>query len=546
MNEIDIKIKEILEQNGLDLVNRCITLGGNDEEKQIAVLRSFVKHSQEQHECFYDSIPIPTHLKKFKKDDLFNTVCYKKNCSHEHFEFVLNFLHAHGYSIFAKNGRGETPFQACLANGNLSLEEKNYRFMKIASTLPQTEITKIINAIFNTVGLENDIKRKKWIERLQFAIAIDHKSTMEICATVLLTKMLAYKNNKSMISQFIDLLVQSLSGCESGFRNVQCVDKSLELFFNLNTEEIPTSNELIMNLINFAMKSAFNSQSEYKDFDLEGLGILIGGFADANLLLDMYQNFILNCLATNPISSFAEISNEIRMKMAIRATQIGNKMTPEIICAFTEAPYISGFISATIANIFDAHGIKPQQKNKQVNIQQTKIFDQKFVQYSECQSKKITIHEIKIQQITTTSNQIQNDVKTQKIISSNNQISKDIKPVGQFDTNSIKFFESLNSPYIEQDIDDVLEDTLDDLNKYFDKYPTQKHEIVNRVIIGILKNVKPKTIKLVKIIMSKILSVVSKNEIEKQKEFIEKDILPDIVLDLPCANQTWKEILNCL
>jgi len=51
---------------------------------------------------------------------------------------------------------------------------------------------------------------------------------------------------------------------------------------------------------------------------------------------------------------------------------------------------------------------------------------------------------------------------------------------------------------------------------------------------------------LVKIIMSKILSVVNKNEIEKQREFIEKDILPDIIEDLPCANQTWKEILNYL
>jgi hypothetical protein len=292
------------------------------------------------------------------------------------------------------------------------------------------------------------------------------------------------KDEDKLIEKFIDLITKTFSGSENGFKEHQCKDESLAVFFEMNDTTLPTSDELIHKFIETAIEMALLSTSEYAHLELEALGILIGAFANGNFVLDLYDEFILNCL-TETNSKFASLSKETQIKMAIRAVVHSKRMTSEFARAFIEFTPINGFITSTIDTLIQKNGVN--KSTILVQIQQKK-----------------------------------NDE--------------------QFDVKTVKLFGSLNDRWFDED---AIEDLVWDLEKLLTEHPECRKQIINYAISSLLEKVTPKTLKFVGPIMKEILTKIKPSEITEQITCFEL-LVEELKFDLPKVNDTWIAILQTL
>lgn len=222
-------------------------------------------------------------------------------------------------------------------------------------------VEKITRSIFNKITAS----KTELIERLQFLLVIDYKTVLTTIANLLVQrKTTACGQYDAMADDYISAIILTFSGADNAFKTHPIRDPSFKAFFELNTQTIPGANALLSTLCDMCITIGFadcknicknkcedgcKNNCENKRFNLESLASIVGAFAKKHVLIDTYRQFILSCLSEKSIADFANLSNEVRMKMAIRALKQAENLNPEIIMAFKSFPQINGYITHTIS-----------------------------------------------------------------------------------------------------------------------------------------------------------------------------------------------------
>jgi hypothetical protein len=340
-------------------------------------------------------------------------------------------------------------------------------------------VSKIVIATCNKVGGDSDLKQE--IENLRHALCINPELVLQTLARTIVTRKIpsSFNIEDKSFHQFVDLVTKTFSGSENGFKDQICLNDSLAIFFANNTNIIATPNELLLQFINCAIEIAFNSVSEYKHLELEALGILIGAFANQNLLLDVYESFIENCLDPQK-DIYSILTDEARIRMAIRAIFHAKKMTNELKKSLVTFPKINGFITSSITNLTNSEDITISQK---------------------------------------------------RIVSNENK-----EKVNKINVDKIEFFSCLTAKGVSEDDIDIV----DDIKSILSAHPEQRSEIIIRIFYCLLEQITPKTFFLIDIIMKQLLSVINKNEIPVDE--FEDELLEEMEIDIPKVRDTWTRI----
>ena len=486
-------LKSVMSLNNDMILEKCLELG-KSEEAQFAVFATAIKlfTTIDQIKDILMNLPVPAHVKKTNKNDYtpYNIAAFKKDCSNEVFESIINIIHQKGYSIVDKNDQGESALEAIFENTNLSIEECNFRYMTIAN-IHDCQIINLIHRVFNGV-LSNTKDWRIYIDYMRHALCINHELVIKIIAEKLIKRTIPANcseqdKNASILTDFI---IQCFSGANSCFKNMDTSDKTLKLFFELNNKQIPGSNELLHSLIIKAKEYALNSESEYETFEQECFGFLIGAFAGSNIIVDVYEQFVIDCL--KPSEEFMNISSEIRAKMAIRAVVHANIKTQIITDAFQTLSYINGHITTKINLLFN---IQPK---------------------------------------------INNTVKSSSFATN----SKVIILAKTDDIDKIKFFNGLTV----KNADDIIEDSIEKLSIVLDKYKQQKQReaVIKQLISCLIENGNNYIINIMKNIISMLHTHIKSTEIKQHTAYFENTFIPDICDDAPYAPKVWNKILECL
>ena len=362
----------------------------------------------------------------------------------------------------------------------ITLSEYEFRLMQLCSFPPET-VEKITRSVFNKIGSIKD--RIMWVERLQFVIAINYRVVIDTLANILITRKTTNSCNQydESIKDYVSLILRSFSGSDDGYSKTPFINVSIMRFFGFKHATktpilIPGANELLVLLFNSLVKFGF-SKSDKKTFNLECLGVTIGAIANEGAVVDQYYRFILDCLNEEAKKDqFAEVSQETRMKMAIRALIHGKKLNEQVKAAFKSAQPGSGFIAHTIQELIGE--------------------------------------------------------KTTLKMSSSTVPNKPAAVV----IDDLDFFSGLNL----KRFDEIVEHSCVDIEKILTRYPQQRKQIIQRVLICILGQITPDTInQMKKLVEALVLMKIGFNELVANEKIIENDILPDLIVDVPCAKQTW-------
>ncbi|ARF09569.1 hypothetical protein Indivirus_1_192 [Indivirus ILV1] len=106
------------------------------------------------------------------------------------------------------------------------------------------------------------------------------------------------------------------------------------------------------------------------------------------------------------------------------------------------------------------------------------------------------------------------------------------------DVDSLVFFEGMTP----QNIDDVIDDTFYLLDKILNEYPNNRTEIIGRFMFCFFKSITE--FRNIKGIVTILIKNIDKNDIIKNRKYIEMNIIPSIK-NQNCDN-VWKEIIGCL
>ena len=543
----DPVIAVILECDFDTIVMNLNKFGNNDEAKQMGIFISLIKLVEKPEQLpIFKEIKIPRHVKnsETKLYTPWHIFAHKESCDSCVISEIAKIIHHNDYSIFDINKHKETALQSVFTKKETSDEEKKFRF-KLISEISDKQISKICKSILNK-GCDGNI------ERLKFAICRNYDIALfSMAHNIITTKSFTKKllEIDSRISQKVNLIVEAFSGSDTSFKNQKFNDSSLCTFFEENENKLPASNELIYELVRVAETITFTDESENKCFNLQSLGSLIGSLANSNFALDLYNNFIFNCLTLKPTDYFADINDEERIKMAIRAVYHAKKMTTEMIIAFREFPKISGSITFAIDTLLS------ENKEKLIETTKTKQFVIKVEETSKTiisdkttqeKSRKVCI------EIRETSKTGQQNFPAKLII--HEKTEKQTPPIneknekqtqsanGKIDVDKLIFFNSLTTSHF----DDVIDDLVVDFEKILLENPNQRQDIINKAIYCLLNKITPKIFKHTGDIMKQILTVINPHEILSQENYFNEEIMPDVVMDFPLAKNTWVEILKIL
>lgn len=471
-----------------EIVTECLKIG-NSEDQQMVVFITLIKliTTLEQVRDILAKLPTPSHVKKTQKAGYtpYNILAFKRVCDHQVFSAIANLIHERGFSVAEKNDEGESALDAVLANTSITEEERNFRYMVIAN-VHDSQIKKLLNKVFTGIIADSDNKEyMNYVDYVRHALCINSKLALDIIAKFIITRSIPADCNEKdkNASDFIDFISLCFTGAVFSFKRVSS-SKTFNLFFKLNTNKVPTENQLFTQLIESGKEYALTSTHEYKDIELEAFGFLIGIIASKNILTDTYKQLVLDFL--KPEATFSNIEPKIRAKMAIRAVVHGDIKTSEITTAFREFPEVDGKISTSIKLLLGE--IRP---NRKIAITQTKPV-------SELKEYIIKIEDI-------------------------------------------RFFKGLNS----KNVDVVITTTIKDLDTTLIQHSTQRSEVVKQLISCLLENSNTCVVERVANIMSLIKAYVSFEEIKLQSVYFE-ELLADISDDCPLAPKVWEGIVECL
>ncbi|QKF94257.1 Spt5 nonapeptide repeat protein [Fadolivirus algeromassiliense] len=406
-------------------------------------------------------------------------VCHKAGCD----PFIKNKFEGGEDSLLSLTLHADAEYMRKLAEKEhtehmpLSLEEFKLRLMALCD-MPADVVAKNTRATFNKVGSDKEFLR----ERLQYLLAVDHQTVIDVMANLLVTRKTTNSCNQvdRQIEDYITLILRAFSGSDSAFKKEHIADRAIKFFFGFNEKPVPGSNELLKMLYDALFVAGF-AESENRIFNLEGLSVVIGCFAKNNVLLDQYNQFILDCLTIPGKEQFKTIDIETRARMAIRLGKQSEKITPAIAMVFKKLPEINGFISHTISSVIGS-------------VQTT---------------KPMMVHDVQEK---------------------------------EFDASNLNFFIDLNQANFE----DCLEDAVYDLEKNLKLYTAQRHEIINRALVSILENINKTTINLVGKIIEKFVELIEKQDISNELASIKSDGLSDIKIDCPFAQKTYEALEHAL
>jgi hypothetical protein len=323
-------------------------------------------------EGIYNQGKWPINVKniKFKNyNPLHEWAWIQPECHHNTLDRALNLLKKAAYDIFAKNAHNENALEALEAKftkGHIMKDEYHFRYKLLANpTIDQ--IHKIIIAKFNKI----DNFKPFMIDHLRYVLLVNYDVVLTKIAEILITRKIpdslcalnkkkekngskkVYTKDRT-IGYYTIAILRTFSGADSNFEGYGLTDKSLELFFELNTNEIPGLNILLKFLWGKCIHCTLTNEREYKELNPENLSIVIGQFAKENVLIDEYDDFMLNCLSKEPKGFFANFEQETRTKMAIRALNQSRKFTASIETAFKNLENPGNFFTAAIVNLFDS------------------------------------------------------------------------------------------------------------------------------------------------------------------------------------------------
>lgn len=402
---------------------------------------------------------------------------------------LYQIIHDVGYDVFMKNRQNEDAFLSLFKKFNQNKEDPNYifRYNQLAK-FSEKEINKIVTSIFNKI--ENI--SPEMIEIFHVLLLQDYHTVLRRMADAMTLRKIPSQCNvfDTLFLKYIEGISKILSGATNNFADLQpvvfCDIKktipTFELFFKQNEIVLPDTTQLVKLLWDYAIEVAVQSTGEYKNLNYEALGIIIGGFAETNRLYDQYKEFVLHCLDQDPNGVLSNINSEIRLRMALRAV-VQSKQTKEEV------------MKTMPKDILQALSIIPYPS---------------------------TYYKVIIRELLGLSYPIH--------IAPTKSIMQKISYFGDLDRDNI---------------DDTVEYAMEQITEQMTMHPSEKNTLVQNFITSFLENMMPKySIDEMKKIGQHLVTI--KNEIFREKEYIEKNVIIDLKPDIPYCDKVWKDLIKVL
>ena len=447
--------------------------------------------------------PVNVKMGKFKGyNPLHEANFISSECDHETIIKVYRLLHTVGYDVFAVNVYKENAFESLskchFVKNRITEIEYHYRH-EILAKITTEQINKIVTSIFNKVDNINSTM----IDRLHYVMFVDLDVVLTKIAEILITRRIPdslcalnkkkegkelkriYVNDRT-VNNYIIAILKVFSGADSNFEGFELIDKSLELFFKHNKVKLPGLNKLLKMLWEKCIECIFTNERDNKDLNPESLSIVIGAFANANALIDEYNNFMEQCLMENSLGIFVNFEYELRIKMAIRSLNQSRRFTPIIKEKFKNLLQINNLISAAIQNLLDSELTEPMQLD----------------------SKQF---------------------KEESIVFFKEPNLRDLK--ASSDTNEREFF---------------IKITMESFDDTLAKYSNKRLEIIKKLIICLVENFHREIdLDFIDNIFKELTKKVSYKEIIKTIKYIENtDFLSELKIDAPYSEVVWKTIID--
>lgn len=280
---------------------------------------------------------------------------------------LYEIVHDVGYDVFMKNKQNEDAFLSLLKKFKFNQEDPNYifRYNQLVK-FSNNEMNKMVTSIFNKIENINS----EMIENIHVLLLQDHHTVLKRMAGAMILRKIPSQCNAfdTMFFKYIEGILKIFSGAKNGFAELTpvifCDDKkeipTFELFFKQNESVLPDTTQLVKLLWDYVIDVAMQSTGEYKNLNFEAMGIVIGGFAETNRLVDQYKDFVLQCLNHSPVEFYANINEELRLRMALRAIiqskqEIGKSLSKDILMLIQTFPYPNTYYQVIIEEFLGPH-----------------------------------------------------------------------------------------------------------------------------------------------------------------------------------------------
>ncbi len=319
------------------------------------------------------------------------------------------------------------------------------------------------------------------MDRLRYALCINPQHFIKVIAGLLISKKCPDSCivHDMNIYQYVKMIIETFKNCDADiYNNVPITDKSLELFFKCNKNRSMKASELFKLLWSTLCSIATNPDDNENKLFNIQSLAITIGGFAQNGVMLEQCRFFILECLKTENSKF-DIPHEERPKIVIRTLIHARRMSPEIISALRKFPSDDGFTKMTIERLANP---------------------------------KDSIYTIK-----TKDNQ---------------------KKISNFDIESLIFFEGIT----QNNIDEVLDDTIYILEKTLKEHPDNRKEIIGRLMYCLLNKIRePRN---VRIVVTFLMKGIDKNDILKNKTYIEAHIIPSI--DRRNCDVIWKEVIGCL
>lgn len=402
---------------------------------------------------------------------------------------MYDIVHDVGYDVFMKNKQKEDAFLSLLKKFKFNRDDPNYifRYNQLVK-FSKNEINKLVTSIFNKIENINS----EMIEIAHVLLLQDYHTVLKRMADAMVMRKIPSQciTFDTLFLKYVEGILKILSGAKTNFADLTPVvfcdqEKTMptfELFFKQNESVLPDTTQLVKVLWEYVIEITLQSTGEYKNLNFEAMGIVIGGFTETNRLYDQYKDFVLGCLDQTPKGFYANINNETRLRMALRAIvqskqskeEVIKTLPQEILHSLKSFPYPSTYYQVIIEELFGSfHSIQIVQQKSTV-------------------------------------------IKT-------------------------NYFADLD----EDNIDDTIEYAVDLLNKHLNQQPLHKSTIIQNFIASLLENVKPKyTVEQIKQFGKYFASI--KKDIIREQDVIERNVIADLKPDIPYCDKVWKDLIKIL
>lgn len=290
------------------------------------------------------------------------------------------------YDIFMKNKKDEDAFMSLyikFSKGQISDQEYLFRYNQMVK-FSEKEIDKMITSIFNKIDNIND----NMIEIMHVLLLQNYNYVLKKIASLIVTRKIPNKCNAidKPFVKYIDGMMKILSGVGNNFADFSLVifsdaEKkfpSFKPFFDQSHEPIPNMTHLVQLLWTYVWKFVAQDKGDNTGFNYESTGIIIGALAETNRLVDQYKDFVLQCLSTDSEDDFANIGEEIRLRMAIRAvvqaTQTAKdikNLPKDIVNAFKSYKYPTTYyqviVDELLGNNYQVHHVQEKEILTSIN-----------------------------------------------------------------------------------------------------------------------------------------------------------------------------------